>query len=566
MIICGIKLTHDGSVALIDEGKLIFSVEIEKIDNNLRYSKINDLAVITEILEKHGYSMDDVDQFVIDGWHGNNDFRTGESILARKNGDTISNVKVAPYRELHKNDDILQEYSYNGLTVSGKIIEYLSYTHVSGHIMSAYATSSFAKDGQSSFVMVWDGGTYPRLYYFNAENENIENLGHLFNFLGTAYSILPQYFGPYKKSEQELSQERKEKAIEGFFGGLSVAGKIMAYIALGKVSPLIIKEFVSVHKQYFEVSNEFEHVFAQKVKKRLQNKNYNDADILASFHAYLEGLLISNLKKAISKLPNYQKNLCIVGGCGLNIKWNSAIRASGVVDNLWVPPFCNDSGSALGAACNAMFKHTSHKYLNWNVYSGPKIIKNAPAQGWLQENCSLDQLAKLLHESNEPVVFLNDKAELGPRSLGNRSILAAPTSSKMKEILNAVKKREEFRPVSPICLEEHAQEIFIPGVRDPFMLFDHKIKDDWKDKIQAVIHLDDTVRLQTLRRDENETVYELISKYYTISGIPMLCNTSANYNGKGFFPDVFSATNWGRVNYVWCNNTLYSREEKLQLV
>jgi carbamoyltransferase len=175
----------------------------------------------------------------------------------------------------------------------------------------------------------------------------------------------------------------------------------------------------------------------------------------------------------------------------------------------------------------------------------------------------LKELASLLYETNEPVVFLNGKAELGPRALGNRSIIAAPTSDNMKDILNKVKKRERYRPVSPICLEEQGHIIFEPGTKDPFMLFDHMVKPEWVEKIPAVLHLDGSARLQTVNQNDNPVVHELLSHYYALSGIPLLCNTSANLNGSGFFPDVSSATKWNRVNYVWSDNCLFEKEEKI---
>jgi len=253
----------------------------------------------------------------------------------------------------------------------------------------------------------------------------------------------------------------------------------------------------------------------------------------------------------------------MAGGCALNIKWNTAIRNSGLFDSVYVPPFPNDSGSAIGAACCLMINKLQKTCLDWNVYSGPAIIENSPAVGWNTRECSIKELAKLIHDTNEPVVLLNKNAELGPRALGNRSIVAAPTSPAMKDILNIIKIREYYRPVSPICLEEKAANIFDPGITDPYMLFDHKVKQNWIDKIPAVCHLDGTARLQTVNSEQNPLIFELLIEYEKLSNIPMLCNTSANNKGSGFFPDVFSATDWNKANYVWCCNMLYEKEDKV---
>jgi carbamoyltransferase len=137
----------------------------------------------------------------------------------------------------------------------------------------------------------------------------------------------------------------------------------------------------------------------------------------------------------------------------------------------------------------------------------------------------------------------------------------------MKEELNRAKRREAYRPVSPICLEDQAEAIFEPGTADPYMLFDHRVRPEWEQRIPAVIHLDGSARLQTMSEEYNPTVTRLLKAYHKLSGVPMLCNTSANYNGTGFFPDVASATAWGSQNevyYVWFDGTLYANKSTLR--
>jgi carbamoyltransferase len=129
----------------------------------------------------------------------------------------------------------------------------------------------------------------------------------------------------------------------------------------------------------------------------------------------------------------------------------------------------------------------------------------------------------------------------------------------MKDYLNRVKKRESYRPVAPICLEEAAPSIFDPGTPDPYMLFDHYVRPAWVDRIPAVLHLDGTARLQTIGAGE-AVLRAVLQAYRGASGIPVLCNTSANFNGSGFFPDVASAMSWGRVPAVWSEGVLYLQE------
>jgi carbamoyltransferase len=156
-------------------------------------------------------------------------------------------------------------------------------------------------------------------------------------------------------------------------------------------------------------------------------------------------------------------------------------------------------------------------------------------------------------------VVLNGRAELGPRALGGRSILAAPVDAAMKDRLNDIKRREPFRPVAPICLEEHAPEIFSPGTPDPYMLFEHDVRPAWVARIPAVLHLDGTARLQTVSPAQDPDLTEILRAYHEVSGVPVLCNTSANFNGSGFFPDVATAIGWDKVDMVWEEGTLYRR-------
>lgn len=560
IITCGIKLTHDGAVALFEDNKLIFSVEMEKINNNARFSHIKDLKSVEEILKTFGYNIKNVDKFVIDGW-GNNeqdilDFYPGLSI---KNG--ISHLKasqdnsdyqlpVAGYFEDKIVNNTLKPLSFDGLKISGQTMSYDSYLHATGHIMGAYMASPFALNNESSFVLVWDGGMFPHFYFLDASTRKITNLGVFFNLLGSIYSQFAQYFEPFKVGKTT----RRD---------LALAGKVMAYIAFGepqeKLFPLFENSLEKCNKKPIGLSNAFADHF-----ESLVNGKFKDPDILYNFHVFLRNKLLTHLELVIKKSGIKNRNLCFSGGCALNIKWNSDVRRSGLFDEVFVPPFPNDSGSALGTACCSIFNDQGYNHIDWSVYSGPDIIINDPFTGWQKRECSVKELATLLHTSNEPVVFLNSRAEIGPRALGNRSIIGSPTSIKMKNILNEVKNRESYRPVSPICKEEKAPEIFEPGTKDPHMLFDHIVKKKWINKIPAVIHIDQTARLQTINKKDNELVYELLDEFEKLSSIPLLCNTSANYKGTGFFPDVYSATKWDKVNYVWCNNILYEKVEKIQ--
>lgn len=564
MVICGLKLTHDGAVAIIENNKLIFCVEVEKLNNNLRHSEIFNVFVIENILKNNGYNVTDVDIFVIDGWGwGDNDpqksivlprlkIRNNFNQILITNNDFQYYLNIAKYQEANSNINVLKCWQFNNLLIANKKFKYLSFFHTAGHVMSSYCTSSASRREESSYILTWDGGMFPNLCYYDCKNKKLENLGPIFLLIGNIYSIFSQYFGPFKTGANYADDD------------LSVPGKVMAYISQGSLNKKLYKHFNEIYYNYNSYPSGFANYFAHEFSKINIYYKYSDEDILASFHFYLEEMIIAKLRKKISLHNKKCQNICLAGGSFLNIKWNSAIRNSGLFSEVHVPPFPNDSGSAIGAACCAMYETAKLSTLEWNVFSGPKLIINNSYNGWKASSCDIAQLAQLLYTTKEPVIYLHGRAELGPRSLGHRSIIADATNFKIKNILNTIKNREEYRPISPVCLEEKANKYFIPGTKSQYMLFDYKVRNFWLDKIPAVVHFDNSARLQTISKKDDSNFYDLLLKYEKISKIPILCNTSANCKGSGFFPDVYSATKWGKTNYVWCDNIVYTKIVKIK--
>ncbi len=546
MRLCGIKFGHDGSVALIEGDTLIFSVELEKLQNNIRHAPLFDLAIVEGILKAYGYAFGDLDHIVIDGWHPRRDiFRWGEREV---------HLPRAPYIQTPLGRDMLDASPNRDAA-----IPYISYPHYAGHALGAYCSSPFAATRESAYVLSWDGGMVPYMHYYDGEAGVFVNVGPLSSIVGDLYAEMAAGLGPFSPDPSQWET-------------LGTPGKVMAYLAYGTEREPLMSQLkdVSARLPGLDDSNILDIYgmnldFLRAIKGSTEFASANGDDVMASYHGFVERMLLESLDRITSANPGYERNLCYAGGCALNIKWNQAIRRSGLFQAMWIPPFPNDAGSALGTACCAMAALTRNMVLKWNVYSGPPFQVPGGVAGWHARACSMGELAEIIHRSNEPVLFLDGKAELGPRALGNRSILAAPIRGTMKDTLNRVKGREGYRPVAPVCLESHAPDIFDPGSPDPFMLYDHRVRPPWKDRIPAIQHLDGTARLQTVNADEHPLIFELLTAYHAVSGVPLLCNTSANFQGKGFFPDLQSAGQWGEVNYVWSAGRLFSRQEKVVL-
>jgi carbamoyltransferase len=242
------------------------------------------------------------------------------------------------------------------------------------------------------------------------------------------------------------------------------------------------------------------------------------------------------------------KNLCIGGGVALNGVANYKILTEGPFENIHIPPSPGDAGSAVGAA--QYLYHIYHKnpknifrnnsdLIQENIYVGPSFSnekikdfldsRNIPYESFNRESL-LKKTAQLIADGNV-VGWYQGKMEWGPRALGNRSILADPRKSEMKDILNQkIKHRESFRPFAPSIMEEYTSEYFDMDISSPYMLMVSPVKKP--EKIPAVTHIDGTGRIQTVSKETNSLYYDLINEFFKITGIPVIINTSMNVMGE----------------------------------
>ncbi len=235
------------------------------------------------------------------------------------------------------------------------------------------------------------------------------------------------------------------------------------------------------------------------------------------------------------------KNLCMAGGVALNCVANGRIVREAGFENVWIQPAAGDDGIAIGCAYYgylAILKKQRSSVMKHAYLGAPYSDEDArtAADNWLvrlqtrnrrSEDICRDT-AKLLSEGHV-FAWFQGRSEFGPRALGNRSILADPRKAEMKDKLNKrVKHRQAFRPFAPVVLAERASEIFEGEEQSPFMLLVKRVRSDWQDKIPAIVHVDGTARVQTVREEENERFYRLLKEFDSIAGVPVLLNTSLN--------------------------------------
>jgi carbamoyltransferase len=239
------------------------------------------------------------------------------------------------------------------------------------------------------------------------------------------------------------------------------------------------------------------------------------------------------------------RNLCIAGGVGLNCVANGRIAREAGFDNVWIQPAAGDDGIAIGCAYYGYLEilKRPRSFVMDDAYLGIAYADDAVRQAlgkWLvrletAQSASADicaDTARLLAQGNV-LGWFQGRSEFGPRALGNRSILADPRSAAMKDKLNTrVKHRQAFRPFAPVVLAERAGEIFEGAEESPFMLLAKQVRPAWKGKIPAVVHVDGSARVQTVRERQNPRLYRLLAEFEALTGVPVLVNTSFNVKGE----------------------------------
>ncbi|MGW0419933.1 carbamoyltransferase family protein [Streptomyces sp. NPDC003015] len=264
------------------------------------------------------------------------------------------------------------------------------------------------------------------------------------------------------------------------------------------------------------------------------------ADAAASAQACLEEALLG-LARWLHERTG-EETLTLAGGVALNCVANTRLYREGPFRRVWVQPAAGDAGTALGAAL-----HVAHQ--KDTVEAMPTA---ALGRGW-----SDDELRTWLETAAVPyeepadiadtvadelardgiVAWFQGRSEYGPRALGHRSLLAHPGHAANLERLNAVKGREEFRPVAPMVLADRAAELFDGPLPSPYMLFVHDVAAAWRDRIPAVVHVDGTARIQTVERDTEPLVARMIDGFERRTGLPVVVNTSLNTAGRPMVDD-----------------------------
>jgi len=411
----------------------------------------------------------------------------------------------------------------------GQVFKFKEVKHFSHQL--CHAASTFYQSGfDKSLIISFDGGGDDGFFnVFLADESGINLIDKINCDFGGAYMLLASCITEITKfSNHQLSLPGKMMGLCAYgkpdTQKASVVGNFFIDRNYKRVSELGNYDLLNVDRPWGDGST----------KGPLNNYKFEDQesyDFAATSQLAFENKFIELLSGYLLK---YQiENICLTGGGALNVLLNQRIKNDFIDKKLFISPNPNDCGLSLGA--NFL---TCRPGKNMNIaYRGIPILdiekKSELLAGRKTRELDLDYVCKLLKQGKIIGVCRGD-SEVGPRALGNRSIICDPSFENMKDILNSkVKFREWFRPFAPFCLKEEASKYF--ESRDfenfEFMGYAPLVKEDYRKKIPSITHIDGTARLQTVTQESHQFFYDLLNRFEKYSDTNVLLNTSFNIKG-----------------------------------
>lgn len=524
---------HDESIVLVEDGEILFGVEEERFSREKHGSSEFPAQALRAGMTDCQIELSDIDHIVLpcDTSLEKKRFLANMRKLSHLSSfrDRLSRIKnnvrhYFAYR-LKLADFIKREFSKH---FSGPIPPISNISHHKAHAISAHYLSPF----QEGLVLTIDGmGEYDSTVIWKANQNGVRRIKTFkrYNSLGVFYSIVTKYLG-YRPMNGE--------------------GKIMGLAPYGEERNDIKEKF----DEYIDTSAQYDvseltaggdiDKGVEKLADIFGRPSKGTDEEFNQWHMNLAYAAQSILEEVTTNIVDFycestgESFLALAGGVTLNCKMNKCIRDLKVVDELFIQPVAHDAGLSLGGALS-VFSPPEVPPMS-TVYWGPKF--------------STDRVVDLLHEfkigyheppnveryiaeriaEGELVGWFQGRTEMGPRALGNRSILADPRSIESRDRVNReVKHREDWRPFAPSMLQEAAEDYLVDTTEAPYMIQTFDVLPDKINEIPAVIHPSDgTARPQTVTKEQNPRYYRLLKEFTDIAGVPVLLNTSFNDSGE----------------------------------
>lgn len=531
MVILGLNYYfHDSTACIVQDGKLIAAIEEERLNRDKHTQSFPEKSIM-RCLEIAGLGYDDIDYIAV-------------SIKPQKHWFSklkfvLRHLKLfMPYFGHH----VVNAYAkqrrfkiwYNKTFTGLKKPKVHFIEHHLTHVAGSFYVSPYKKaallgiDGSGEWATSWLGF---------GDGNNVTKISESFfpHSLGSFYESVTQFCGFIPNYDE---------------------GKTMGLAPMGDASiyEKEVEKLISVNKNgqlkvdlsYFNYHHLIKDLYSKKFlnifgKPRLKNEDFkkNHMDTAAAFQRVLENKVLEICDILYKKTK--ADYLVISGGVSLNSVMNGRVVRESAFKDIYVMPAAGDNGTALGAAFylyNGILNQP-RKYIHDNPYVGTFYgndqIKSTIESAKLKAShfSNITEKAAELLANGKIIGWFQGAMEIGPRALGNRSILANPAFPDMKDKINAeVKHREAYRPFAPSALKESYKDFFDLEVEAPFMLKVCNVHKNKQDIIPAVTHVDGTARLQTVDKSTNPLYHELIEKLGVKTGVPVVLNTSFNIQGE----------------------------------
>lgn len=556
MNILGINPGHNGSVAYLVDGKLVFYAEEERL-SRIKY----DCSPFRGILETIGRGNIDVVGIGGPNPHLPKLFWSQEDAFSGFIKKYNPNVKTKNFTDQHHITHAATAFYNSGFETAVAVIAdgcgspaYLSIKEEKDRFFAFETESIIHCSYPSSFEKVYESlangeGKIPK----NVKNDNN------FLFIHDSVSITKAY-----------------EAVSNYLGfGILESGKTMGLSPYGQENDRIPNMFINGYgdKNTFLSSypsgsilndNNFE------IKNYLNNTYewHHDPSKVTEFEKDLAFKVQKETQELVGDLIEKaynitgETNILVSGGYGLNCMANYYLQKRFPDLNIYFEPVSHDGGTAIGIA--KMIHHAENQdttirpqtTLYHGVYSPDySSIHKIDREKIKVHNITKSEVAKIISEKNIVAIY-QGRSEAGPRALGNRSILYDPRDKNGKDYVNTVKGREWFRPFAGSILVEEFQKWFKTyGLKEtPYMMHAMEFKDDKQSKVPAITHVDNTCRIQTVSKKQNQHFYDLIEEFYKLTNVPILFNTSFNLGGEPLVETIQDAINTcinGGIKYLY---------------
>ncbi len=523
--------THDTGVALVEDGVPRLVVEEERL-NREKHTLRFPIQSLKAVFDAANCSLQDID-VITTPWDIRRLRRSFFSAVLRNFPSSLNLLKPSAHPTQDSGIVLLNFYLRKDLWrhFGGRWrAEVIGVGHHESHA-SIYFVSPF----EDATVLVMDGyGDDSATSAFVGVGNRLERKWHgeFFDSLGMVYTLVTLHLGfqPFE---------------EGTVMALAACGEDTLVKKMRDIVHLLEGGRFAINKAYFSHDThgmlrpfkpKFINLFGPP-RKRDEPIADRHRDVARALQKVAEEVVVHVARGLVQSYPS--RNLCLSGGVALNCVANTRLLEDTDFEHVWVPPCASDTGAPLGSALwhyhqtlghDRHFRMT-HAFIG-TQFSDDQIRRALEDAGLRYERMSehelLPRVARDLADS-KIVGWFQGRFEIGPRALGNRSILASPLRLEIKDIINKrVKVREPFRPFAPAVLEERAGEYFEISEPDPFMTHAPRVRPTKTHEIPAVVHIDGTARVQTVDRNTNPQFHGLIVAFCKLTGVPVLLNTSFN--------------------------------------